>query len=198
MHIHSSLFFQHVKDNFPDYFLNKKILNVGFAYPSKYLFTNCELTNLKPYNSKQLLNECSYDTIISSGWFEHDPHYATSMLNIYKLLKPGGLFLFTCAGLGRNEHGTFRTIERYVYGTNNTNDYLSHYYKNLELNDIANVIDLKQAFAFYKAYYNVNPYDFYFFGIKNGNGLLANYDKYTSYNFKHVREYDNHSNKLVT
>jgi cyclopropane fatty-acyl-phospholipid synthase-like methyltransferase len=53
----------------------------------------------------------TFDTIISSECFEHDPEYKESFIKIYNMLKPDGLFCFTCASTGRNEHGTRRTLQ---------------------------------------------------------------------------------------
>ncbi|NCA17699.1 MAG: class I SAM-dependent methyltransferase, partial [Betaproteobacteria bacterium] len=51
----------------------------------------------------------TYDIIISTECFEHDRWYPESMQNITRMLKRGGLFLFTCATTGRPEHGTTRS-----------------------------------------------------------------------------------------
>ena len=72
-----------------------------------YLFDNCH------YNGNDVVavpnvtivsrtkdlpfNDNYFDTIISSECFEHDPEYIESWKKIYKMLKPIGLFVFTCA-----------------------------------------------------------------------------------------------------
>ena len=46
------------------------------------------------------------------------------------MLKPGGLFVFTCAGACRNEHGTRRTSPGESYGTiGNLEDMIDYYKK---------------------------------------------------------------------
>lgn len=45
----------------------------------------------------------TFDTIISTECFEHDPEYSESLNKIYKMLKPDGLFCFTCASTNRME-----------------------------------------------------------------------------------------------
>lgn len=50
----------------------------------------------------------TFDTIISTECFEHDPEYIASWKKAYAMLKPGGLFCFTCASTNRAEHGTRR------------------------------------------------------------------------------------------
>ena len=58
--------------------------------------------------------------------FEHDPEYGLSFKKIIDLLKPGGLFCFTYASTGRDEHGTLRTTPREIGGVKGFGDY----YKN--------------------------------------------------------------------
>jgi len=50
-----------------------------------------------------------FDVVISSEAFEHDQHWRETIRICIFLTKPGGLFLFTCATEGRQEHGTSRT-----------------------------------------------------------------------------------------
>ena len=59
-------------------------------------------------------------------FFEHDPEYGLSFKKIIDLLKPGGLFCFTYASTGRDEHGTLRTTPREIGGVKGFGDY----YKN--------------------------------------------------------------------
>lgn len=55
------------------------------------------------------LPDVCIDTIISTECFEHDSCYHDTILNIVRMLKPGGLFIFSCATTGPLEHGTRRT-----------------------------------------------------------------------------------------
>lgn len=47
------------------------------------------------------------------------------------MLKPGGLFLFSYASIGRPKHGTRRTYQGYSYGTIGNLPDMMDYYKNL-------------------------------------------------------------------
>lgn len=73
----------------------------------------------------------SFDTITSTECFEHDPEYKDSLLKIIEMLKPDGLFFFTCASTGRPEHGTRRTTPNHSYGTIGKIEDMEDYYKNL-------------------------------------------------------------------
>ena len=80
------------------------------------------------------------------------------------LLKPNGIFLFTCATTGRPEHGTKRTSPSDSPFTS-TLEY--DYYKNLEENDIRQSINVDEIFSEYEFQSRLNwPQDLYFWGIK--------------------------------
>ena len=110
----------------------------------------------------------TFDTIISSECFEHDPEYDISLKKIVDMLKQNGLFLFTCASTGRPEHGTRRTSYNDSYGTRAGLEDMQDYYKNLTKEDILKSIDIN-IFSFHKFYYNSNTKDLYFVGIKRIN-----------------------------
>ena len=84
------------------------------------------------------------------------------------MLKPGGLFFFTCASTGRAEHGTRRTSPQDSYGTIGNVEGWSDYYKNLTFQDFDNVVDVKNTFRSYSGWYCPETKDLYFYGIKNG------------------------------
>jgi len=100
----------------------------------------------------------TYDVIISTECFEHDEFYPESMQNITRMLKPGGMFLFTPATTGRPEHGTTRSEPHSAPFTND-------YYKNLTAADVRAALPMEeyQQHAFSG---NVKACDLYFWGIK--------------------------------
>ena len=112
----------------------------------------------------------TFDTIISTECFEHDPEYKESFLKIYDMLQPGGLFCFTCASTGRAEHGTRRTSPRESYGTIGQFDDMCDYYKNLTELDVNDVLSFNDRFEVWDIYYNHWSKDLYFVGIKKGKG----------------------------
>jgi hypothetical protein len=50
----------------------------------------------------------SYDTIVSTDALEHDKFWRETLAAMTVLLKPAGLLVWTAAGAGRDEHGTYR------------------------------------------------------------------------------------------
>jgi len=122
MHVEARNFTLFVKQILFDYFTNKRVLDVGSGDingNNRYLFENCNYDGNDVIDAKNvtvvsktkdlLFEDETFDTIISTECFEHDPEYEESFVKIYKMLKENGLFCFTCASTGRNEHGTRRT-----------------------------------------------------------------------------------------
>ena len=182
MHKEAVHFIKHINNIFPEYFENKIVLDVGggdINGNNEYLFTNCEYNGNDVIEAKNVtivsktkdlpFNNEYFDTIISTECFEHDPTYTNSLLKIYAMLKENGLFLFTCAGFGRPEHGTRKSSPGSSYGTINQLTDMQDYYKNLTIKDINDVLDLDNSFSIWNSYYNFNSKDLYFFGIKKGN-----------------------------
>jgi cyclopropane fatty-acyl-phospholipid synthase-like methyltransferase len=177
MHPEVVNFVTFVKAQLPDFFKDKKVLDVGSGDingNNRFLFENCE------YNGNDLIQAPNvtivsktselkfsthyFDTIVSTECFEHDAEYKKSFNNILRMLKPNGLFAFTCATLGRQEHGTKRTTPHHSYGTIGNVENWTTYYKNLTIYDLNESIDLNQNFSYYDCYYS--HADLYFIGIK--------------------------------
>ena len=193
MHKEATDFVEFVKSILINYFTNKTVLDVGSGDingNNKYLFTNCDYNGNDVINApnvtivsrtKDLPFENNYfDTIISTECFEHDPTYKESLNKIYNMLKPNGLFCFTCAGFGRPEHGTRRTTPQDSFGTIGNQEDMYDYYKNLLIKDVNDVLDLDNNFDVWQSYYNSSSKDLYFLGIKkdktNSNITLKNYE----------------------
>lgn len=191
MHKEAREFMLFVKNVLPYFFRNKKVLDVGSGDingNNRFLFTNCEYHGNDVVKGKNVtvvsktkdleFHDETFDTIISTECFEHDPEYSESFLKIYKMLKPDGLFCFTCASTGRKEHGTRRTSPKVSLGTvGNLND-MCDYYKNLTETDLNDVLNLNENFSMWDTYYNEKSKDLYFIGIKKGveiPGILKKY-----------------------
>lgn len=182
MHTEARDFTLFIKNIFNEYFINKKVLDVGSGDingNNRFLFENCEyhgndviqapnVTIVSKTKDLPFDNNC-FDTIISTECFEHDPEYVLSFKKIYDMLKPYGLYVFTCASTGRAEHGTRRANNLDSYGCIGGIEDMQDYYKNLTITDINNIHELDKVFIFWKSYYNSTTSDLYFFGIKRYN-----------------------------
>ena len=192
MHDQARRFTLFVKSILSSYFVNKTVLDVGSGDingNNRFLFENCKYEGndvIQANNvtivskTKDLPFEDNYfDTIISTECFEHDPEYKESFLKIYKMLKPNGLFCFTCASTGRPEHGTRRTSPNDSYGTIGNLEDMSDYYKNLTELDLNDALNLNDLFSVWDTYYNSQTCDLYFFGVKKINNSLPKFIDYS-------------------
>ena len=181
MHWEARHFTMFVKQILSDFFSNKRVLDVGSGDingNNRYLFDNCHYdgNDVIEANNVTIVSKTKdlpfvnhlFDTIISTECFEHDPEYAESFVKIHNMLKPGGLFCFTCASTDRPEHGTRRTTPGDSYGTIGNLDDMSDYYKNLTAQDLNAVLPLNLLFSAWDTYYNNASKDLYFVGIKKG------------------------------
>jgi SAM-dependent methyltransferase len=163
---------------YPSHFQEKNVLDCGsldINGNNRYLFTNCNYLGIDIGQGKNVdiatpIHEFNYpdesfDTIISTECFEHDMHYEKSLKNICRLLKSGGLFIFTCATINRPEHGTLRSEIISSPLTSAISEW-SNYYKNLTENDIRAVINIDYIFLIYEFNIEYGHHDLNFWGIK--------------------------------
>jgi SAM-dependent methyltransferase len=181
MHPEARDFTLFVRHLFPDAFTGKRVLDVGSGDingNNRFLFEDCEYdgNDVVAANNVTIVSKTkdlpfpngTFDTIISTECFEHDPEYKESFLKIYEMLKPDGLFCFTCASAHRPEHGTRRTSPYDSYGTIGNLEDMSDYYKNLTEKDLNEALPLNALFSVWDTYYNSHSKDLYFVGIKKG------------------------------
>ena len=165
-----------VRLRLPQAFKLRRVLDCGSLDVNgnnRWLFNDCRYIGVDIGEGKNIdivslihklkYKDESFDTIISTECFEHDKHYKKSLQTIIRLLKPEGLFLFTCATTGRKEHGTARTTPQLSLTAKISG--WEDYYKNLEIQDITEAIDM-DIFSSYKFSVNDTPKDLYFWGIK--------------------------------
>lgn len=110
----------------------------------------------------------SFDLTLSAECFEHDLYWTDTFLNMIRLTKSNGIVAFTCASLGRPEHGTLRSDPSLSPGTQSLN---MDYYKNLTENDFQKAIVLTDFFSDFVFYYNPISWDLYFVGVKKTSKL---------------------------
>jgi len=171
---------QSVKQNHPQFFSNRFVVDIGsldINGSNKHLFENCLYlgVDLSPGRNVGMAtkgHELDFpdqrvDVIISTECFEHDQFYDLTLQNCIRMLKPGGAFIFSCATTGRAEHGTRRTTPEDAPFIQDAGDW-GDYYKNLEEEDIRNVLDIDTIFDSYAFSVNPESHDLYFWGIKKG------------------------------
>lgn len=193
MHPQVTRFMKFVKSILPEWFSDKRVLDVGSGDingNNRFLFENCEYDGNDVVQAKNVtivsrtkdltFEDKTFDTIVSTECFEHDPEYKESLMKIYSMLKPDGLLCFTCASTGRAEHGTRRT-DKASYGTKANIEDMVDYYKNLTELHINDVLNLNDSFSIWDTYYNSKSFDLYFVGVKKGEKSFDTLQTYTDF-----------------
>lgn len=167
-----------VKETFPDNFKNCNVLEVGSLDINgtiRILFDNCKYTGLDVGPGPCVDVVCSgheydapdnsFDTVVSSECFEHNPYWLETFKNMHRMCKQGGLVVFTCATDGRPEHGTNRTQ---AWASRLTVDIgWGDYYRNLNANDFETAFKLNEMFSSHAFSVELFSHDLYFCGVKN-------------------------------
>ena len=180
MHREQKDFCEWIKRQFPNMFHQKRVLDIGSLDvngTNRYLFEECEYTGLDLGEGKNVDVVCPahlflesdgyFDTIISTECFEHDMHFHKSLKNIVRLLRPGGLFLFTCGTTGRPRHGTVDTDCGDSPFTSKIKDW-ENYYGVVREETVRKIIDIDTIFVLYSFHLDpiFCPGDIRFWGIK--------------------------------
>ena len=179
-HPQQQAFCEAVKAHHPEMFKGKFVVDIGsldINGNNQYLFESCLYlgVDLAPGRNVDLvtmghelkLPDESVDTVISTECFEHDPFWELTMRNVIRMLKPGGLFLFSCATTGRPEHGTRRTSPHdapFIQDRGTWGDY----YRNLTADDVKASINVADVFFTYDFSVGEETHDLYFLGRKRG------------------------------
>ena len=164
-----------LKNMLPFFFKNVRVLDIGsqdINGNNKTFFSNPDYVGVDVNEGKNVDVVCKgheyksdkpFDVVCSTECFEHDPFWKDTINNMYGLLRPGGLFFFTCASDGRDEHGTKRTAP-------SLEDWIQHewenYYMNINENHIRSVWDVEEMFSVCQFMYNPGSCDLYFYGVK--------------------------------
>lgn len=166
-----------VKADFPDLFTGGRIVEIGsldingtvrklFDVPDEYIGLD-----IAPGKGVDLVCEgqnydapdASFDVAISAECFEHNPYWKETFDNMVRLVRKGGLVVFTCATTGRPEHGTTRSD---VNSSPLTVAKGWNYYRNLTEEDFTEEWDFDALFSSYDFSTNNYSHDLYFWGIK--------------------------------
>lgn len=186
MHDQARRFTEYCRSVFPGWFAGGRVLDVGAGDingNNRFLFDACEYVgcDVAPAPNVDIVSPChelefsegTFHTIISTECLEHDMHYPRTLKKIVDMLRPGGMFVFTCASTGRAEHGTRRTKPCDSYTTCTGNEQWADYYKNLTAEDVCEVLPIGDIFSYHRFYYEHDAHDLYFVGIKAGGPELV-------------------------
>ncbi len=114
------------------------------------------------YDGKNIPINQEFDLCISCECFEHNPNYFENFIKMIELAKQDGLVVFTCASIGRREHGTTDSN----FGKSPGSMKKWNYYKNLKKSHFTKRINLEKLFYKFVFFENYVSKDLYFIGIK--------------------------------
>lgn len=112
------------------------------------------------------IEDSRFDLVLSLECFEHNPRWRGTLVNMIRMLKPGGWCIVTCASLGRPEHGTSRMD---ITSSPGTAAQGWDYYKNVSLADFRAVLPFDETFDCFTLSFGAAWNDLYFVGRKRGN-----------------------------
>ncbi len=160
-----------VKKIHPQYFENKNVLEVGSQDINGSVrkhFKNCDYLGIDLGEASgvdlvvsiiDFSRENEYDVVISSEMLEHCKEWDLALLQMYKNTKPGGMFILTCAGPNRQEHGTSNH-------TPQDSAFTLDHYRNISIEDFSSILP-KEMFRESSLPLERGNTDLYFWGIKN-------------------------------
>ena len=170
MHPEVDDFINKVKAKFPSMFENKNVLEVGSqdingSVRSHFKFCTYTGIDLGEAPGVDIIVDIvdfdvpeEFDVMISSEMLEHCKTWERALSQMYKNLKPGGLFILTCAGPNRQEHGT-------DYHTPQDSKFTLDWYRNISVEDFRSVLPAtnfeESSLGLYRG-----DCDLYFWGIK--------------------------------
>lgn len=171
-HPEQRTFIKNVVSLYPHYFSGKSVIEIGslningtvrdFFVTDKYVGVDVAEghgVDLVAEGQELDFADNSFDVAISAECFEHNPYWAETFQNMYRMAKD--LVIFTCASTGRAEHGTSATTPADSPLTLEWN-----YYRNLTEQDFRNLFDFDSMFTEYMFEYNAQSCDLYFVGLK--------------------------------
>lgn len=116
MHNECYEFIRTMKEKYPDYFVKKRVLELGSLNINgtvRDFFKDCNYTGIDQTPGKdvdivskahEFKSDKLFDMIISAEMFEHDKYIKDSFINSRKLLKSDGIFIGTTANVNRIPH----------------------------------------------------------------------------------------------
>lgn len=159
---------------FPDSFHNVSVIDFGsldINGNNRQFFTQCRYlgVDIGPGANVDIVGRAhdlniehnSIDTVISTEMLEHDPFWKDSLKQMFQILKPRGLLVFTCAGVNRREHGTY---QHYPGASPLTISQGWNYYRNVTASDLLGIWNLEEHFIQFSVSYQIE--DLQFWGIK--------------------------------
>ena len=174
-HADQLTFFATARDHFPAFFSGTRVLEVGSLDINgsiRHLAKDCEYLgiDLGPGPGVDVISagqdydaaDDSFDVVLSGECMEHNPDWVATVQNMIRMLRPGGLFLLSCAAPGRPEHGTPRSTPHTspITASRGQNYYLNLSYADFDRRRLLSLLSPKQHWT------NWRSRDIYIAGFK--------------------------------
>lgn len=176
MHTQQRMWVEKLKKLFPDWFINKSVVEVGSANingSTREYFDGCSYigVDVAPGTGVDMvsifheapISSSSVDVVFSTSQLEHDMYWQKTLLKMVDVLKPQGKMFFSCGSMWP-EHGTNAHMPGNSLTTGLGNDWGS-YYHNVNALEVASVLDLNDLFMEWQMGLD-SGMDLYFWGIK--------------------------------
>jgi SAM-dependent methyltransferase len=176
-------FIRLVKQHFPTFFEGTSVLEIGsldingsvrkFFSGTKY--TGVDVgpgPGVDEVGQGQLVGHPSgtFDVVISCECMEHNPFWVETVSNMFRMAKPGGLVIVSCATTGRAEHGTTRSST----GDSPLSIGIGwEYYKNVSIAEFKQAFNLDYWCDDYVLLPNWHNCDLYFAGLVKPSAKAA-------------------------
>jgi SAM-dependent methyltransferase len=170
---------QRIKWIFPEYFKEVNVCDIGsldlngnnhylfedYSYIGVDIGRGPNVNVVSKGHEYRPIDDKKYDTVISTEVFEHDMYWKDTIQNVIdNLLRPGGLFVFSCATTGRPVHGTSMYDPQDSPFTVQEDDWAAYYMNVTEL-DVRAAIKIEDYFTAHHFYVDTESCDLYFWGI---------------------------------
>jgi SAM-dependent methyltransferase len=176
-HPEQMFFVANVRNYLPDYFRNKKVLEVGSLNINgsvRQYFEGCEYVGIDIAQGRDVdrvgrgedfgAAAESFDVVITCEMMEHNPEWDRTWLNLLRMLKRDGLLVMTCASAGRRQHGT----RRYEPQSSPLQSALENdYYRNLVDGDFLKLVNFDHWFSSWGFFTDHVSHDLDFFALGN-------------------------------
>ena len=165
-----------VKQHLPTFFDGGSVLEIGSLDVNgsvRSFFTATRYTGVDVATGPGVDEVCQgqlvghpsgiFDVVISCECMEHNPFWVETVSNMFRMVKPSGLVIVSCATTGRAEHGTTKT--------SNSDSPLSisigwEYYRNVSISAFKRAFNLDYWCDDYLLLPNWHNCDLYFVGVK--------------------------------
>jgi hypothetical protein len=172
-HLEQRQFFEGLKQQHPSMFSGVSVLEVGsldingtvrdFFDSSRYVGVDVGQglgVDVVCAGEDLTYGDGEFDMCVSAECFEHNPEWLATFRNMVRMA--GRFVVFTCATVGRAEHGTSR-----CHPGSSPLTSTSDYYRNLTEQDFTDNIDFDSHFSRWEFSTEESSCDLRFFGIKH-------------------------------